>query len=156
MKKKCSAYMSEEISRFVDNELPQDIQDAVARHLCLCRECSRLVEQYRALGLGFDHHATQKIHPLGADTLKKTIPHPIKASRTPPWAHIFGFLGKNIYLKLASIAAILIISLIPFQRGMFDPSGPSAIVKSVDTDVASVMIIETQKEKHTIIWFSET
>ena len=64
--------------------------------------------------------------------------------------------GKNIYLKLVSLAAVVMIGLFPFDEDLLqNPSGPSAIVNSVDTEYASVMIIETQKEKHTIIWFSE-
>lgn len=69
---------------------------------------------------------------------------------------ISGLFGKNIYLKLASILAVLMIGLFPFDEDLLQgPSGPSAIVNSLDTEYASVMIIETQIEKHTIIWFLE-
>ncbi len=73
-----------------------------------------------------------------------------------PWGNIFGFSKKYILVKLTSIAMISLISLFILQKALFTPTGPSAIVKYVDTDYSSVMIIETQKEQHTIIWFNET
>jgi anti-sigma factor RsiW len=155
MEKTCTRYRPEQISRFVDHELAKDIQDEVARHLVSCPDCRSLVDRYTALDREFNHLAEHEILKFDPDQVKQRMGSALEDSR-PPGIRVLKFFNKNIYLKLASIAAILIISLIPFRGALFDPSGPSAIVKSVDSDVASIMIFETQKEQHTIIWFSET
>lgn len=72
----------------------------------------------------------------------------------------------KISLQLASLAAIILISvtvmktifsLPPNRTPAMMPSNdnPSAIVTSVDGDVASVMILETKERRHTIIWYQE-
>jgi len=156
MKKQCTKYTLEEISRFIDNELPQDQHAALAKHHVHCPYCNQIVEQYQSITDVYKEHLNRI--PLEIDTLKikEKFGQTLKNSKKKSKGSMFGFFGKYIYLKLASITAIVMIGLYTFQGGFFDPSGPSAIVKSVDTDFASVMIIETQKEKHTIIWFSET
>lgn len=154
MGKKCKAYTSEDISRFVDNELPHNLYHTLAQHLNHCPDCSRITEEYKTLSAVFRDHAHQEILKINPGKLKQKLAHTLQNSEKKSLGNIFGFFGRNMYLKLASIAAILMISLYTFQGD--HPTGPSAIVKSVDTNFASVMIIETQKEKHTIIWFSET
>lgn len=156
MKKTCSEYTSSEISRFVDNELAQDLQKELAIHLGHCRECSRLFRQYTAISAQFSDHADEAVSKIDSARLKQNLEHLFQKPAKPSPGNSFGFSGKNIYLKLASIAAILMISIFTLQGKFSEPPGPSAIVKSIDTDFSSVMIIETQKEKHTIIWFSET
>ena len=156
MKKPCSKYSSEDINRFVDNELPRDRYHELARHLHHCSDCSLLIEQYESISIVFSDHADQQKLKIDPARLKQRFDRILQNSQKKSLKNAFGFFGRNIYLKLASITAILMISLFTFQGGLFDPAGPSAIVKSVDTEFASVMIIETQKEKHTIIWFSET
>jgi len=154
MKKTCHKYTDEEISRFVDNELPRNRYHEMAQHCSHCADCRRIIEQYRSMSSVFNNHADQQILKVDASKLSRKVAQITQQSKQKKAGS--GFFGKNIYLKLASVAAILMISLFTMQNGLFGPSGPSAIVKSVDTEFASVMIIETQKEKHTIIWFSET
>ncbi|MCP3876358.1 MAG: zf-HC2 domain-containing protein [Desulfobacteraceae bacterium] len=156
MEKTCAKYTSEDLSRFVDNELPQDKYQTIEKHLSHCPHCSLLYDQYTSISTVFNNHVDQEILKIDPVKLKQNLDQTLKNSQKKSFGNIFEHFGKNIYLKLASIAAILMISLYTFQGGLFSPSGPSAIVKFVDTDFTSVMIIETQKEKHTIIWFSET
>ncbi len=154
MKKTCHKYTDEEISRFVDNELPQDRWNKIAEHGSHCAECRHMIEQYRSMSSVFSNHADQQILKVDASRLRQEVTRITQHSKQKRAGS--NFFGKNIYLKLASVAAIFMISLVTIQNGLFGPSGPSAIVKSVDTEFASVMIIETQKKHHTIIWFSET
>nr|NJM01306.1 zf-HC2 domain-containing protein [Desulfobacula sp.] len=156
MEKKCDLYTSEDISRFVDHELSFDQYRSCERHLLLCRDCSRLVDRYKAVSLAFSRHAHGE--KIGAHTpdFKHSLDKALKRSENNSLQNISGLFGKNIYLKLAGIAAVLMIGLFPFDGDLFqNPAGPSAIVNSVDAEDASVMIIETKNEKHTIIWFSE-
>jgi len=157
MKKSCNRYRPEDISLFVDTELPQSRYLEIEHHLHNCPDCNRLVEQYKTLSIMFKDHVEQKKLKINPDTLKQRLVPATPDLQKISLGNRSGFFGKNIYLKLASIAAILMISLFTFQKGIVgNATGPSAIVTSVDTDVSSVMIIETQKERHTIIWFSET
>ena len=72
---------------------------------------------------------------------------------------IQSFNTRKFYLQLGSVAAIIILSIstIYLQKkpALSLSDGPSAIVTSVDGDVSSVMILETQDKKHTIIWYKE-
>ncbi len=158
MTKTCEKYTSLEISCFVDNELAQDQYNTLEQHIDNCPDCKKLVDQYQSMSSVFINQADQVVSKIDKEKFKQKIPDKkvIKNSKKGSLGNIFGIFGNNIYLKLASITAILMISLYTFQGDLFAPSGPSAIVKSIDTDFASVMIFETQKEKHTIIWFSET
>ncbi|MFH2059017.1 MAG: hypothetical protein ABIJ59_08955 [Pseudomonadota bacterium] len=156
MKNKCTQYTSEQISQFVDNELARDLFQALDDHQKVCPDCRDLIHSYQTMSNLFSNHADQQILKINsnqsADKLKlvlnKTAPNFFESTGKR--------FGKNIYLKLASIVAIMVISLVAFQGRLVSPVGPSAIVESIDTDYASVMIIETEKQKHTIIWISET
>jgi hypothetical protein len=156
MKKSCSQYTPEDISMFVDNELARDKYQGLVQHLEQCSHCSSLVKNYKTLSAAFKNYTQSKIPEIDSARVKQKLDQAIQNSENKPLKNIFGLFGKNTYLKIASIAAILMITLFTFQNELFTPTGPSAIVKYVDTDFSSVMIIETQKEQHTIIWFSET
>lgn len=156
MEKKCNLYSSEDISRFVDHELSSDQCRSFEDHLLLCRDCSRLVDQYKTVSLAFSRHTHRKQKGAAALDFGHKLNNALSRSEERPLQNISGFFGKNIYLKLAGIAAVVMIGLFPFDGDLLqNPQGPSAIVNSVDTEDAVVMIIETQNEKHTIIWFSE-
>ncbi len=156
MKNSCGKYSSEEISRFVDNELPTQTYDAIQQHLSTCTECSAMVKNFSSLSDIFSHHAAARVAQMEKGTIAKHLHSTLQKKEKSTFGNHFEFLGKHMVLKVASLAIILMISLFAFQNTIFPPTGPSAIVKSVDTDFASVMIIETQKKKHTIIWFNET
>lgn len=157
MKKKCDLYTSEDISRFIDCELSSEQYRSFEHHLSHCRDCSEQIEQFQSLSFVFSRHTHRKTMGIEAENLEYKLEKALPASEKKSLGNFSGFFGKNIYLKLASIAAVIMIGFFPFDQDLLkDPSsGPSAIVNSVDTEYASVMIIETQKEKHTIIWFSE-
>ncbi len=157
MKNKCTLYASEDISRFIDGELSFDQCQSFEHHLSNCRDCSRIVDQYKSVSFAFSRHTgRQSMGSATAINLDPKLEKMVLKSEQKSSGNTSGLFGKNIYLKLASIMAVLMIGLFPFDEDLLkDPSGPSAIVNSVDAEYASVMIIETQTEKHTIIWFSE-
>lgn len=156
MKNQCNKFTQEQIGMFVDNELDQDLSHAIQEHQKNCPDCKALIEEYKGLSEMFSSHADQQVSLINPERLKQKLEHVANRKNNNSIWSPGTFLGKNIYLKLASIAAILVISLVAFTTRLSGPAGPSAIVNSVDADVASVMIIETEKQKHTIIWFSET
>lgn len=160
MAEPCKKYSSEQISRFVDRELSNETLKAIEDHQKTCTQCRDLIVSYQAFGKQFSDHADQKITAIDPEKIKAGL----ESKRTARPGLFKGWTRQNIYLKLASIVAIVGISLAVFQSipgTRLRPAGPealiepSAIVKSLDTDFSSVMIIETQKQKHTIIWYSE-
>ena len=153
MTKPCSQYTTEQISRFIDKELPDDQYQTLLRHQETCPACRECIETYTRAGQIFAAQVQGRVDALDPDALPDRLTPYFENNLSERQRPSGSWFGKNIYLKLASIVAILVIGTIAFQD---QPSGPSAIVKSIDTDYSSVMIIETQKEKHTIIWFSET
>ncbi len=155
MTKKCSQYTSEQISQFVDNELCEDLCQAIDHHQKDCQECQSLIQEYQTFSDQFTRHTDQQVNSIDSEQLNKNLAAILNRSSkksSSPFGRLF---GKNIYLKLASIVAILVVSLVGFQGRLIGPTGPSAIVESVDSESGSVMIFETEKQKHTIIWFSE-
>ncbi|MCP4670440.1 MAG: zf-HC2 domain-containing protein [Desulfobacula sp.] len=157
MKTKCRKYTPEDISRFVDNELVENQYKTMARHIEQCPHCSQLSKQYKALSTAFNNHVQGKQDlKVNKAFLEQKFDRTIHNHKKNSWKNIFGFSKKYIFIKIAGVAMISLISLFTFQKKMFTPTGPSAIIKYVDTNYSSVMIIETQKEQHTIIWFNET
>ncbi len=145
------------MSRFIDGELSSDQYQSIEHHLPLCADCSSLIDRYKAVSSAFSRHISkQSIGTATALYLKHKFEKITLNSGEKSSGTISGLFGKNIYLKLASIMAVLMIGFFPFDEDLLNNSpGPSAIVNSLDAEYTSVMIIETQEEKHTIIWFSE-
>ncbi|MFH2091123.1 MAG: hypothetical protein ABIJ31_02060 [Pseudomonadota bacterium] len=156
MKKNCTQYTSEQISQFIDKALPDTLFMTIDAHQKNCTDCRDLIKKYQAMSDLFSSHADHQVDKIDTHRLKKNL-EPVFGQSHEKYPGLSGKLfGKNIYLKLASIVAIVVISMVVFQGRLSEPTGPSAIVKSINTDFSSVMIIETQQHHHTIIWFSET
>ncbi len=157
MENKCDLYTSKDISQFIDGELSSEKYRSLEHHLPTCADCSRLIDGYKTVSIVFSRHADrQSMGNSAALSLKHKLDKSVLNSHEKPFEKISGLFGKNIYLKFACVAAVLMIGLFPFDEDLInDSSGPSAIVNSIDAEYTSVMIIETQEEKHTIIWFSE-
>ncbi len=156
MNKKCTQFSSEQISQYVDQELPFDLSREIFEHEKSCPLCRDLIRQYHTLSELFSDHTNRHAAAIDTETLDQSMGELHTGSLKKDMPSFGRLFGKNIYLKLASIVAIVMISLVAFQDHRTGAAGPSAIVKSINTDLSSVMIIETEKKKHTIIWFSET
>lgn len=140
--KRCSRYPGRFISRFMDNEVTADEHRAFLNHLDCCSTCRETLESYRAAGDLFRRHVSDQAAKIPL----------VRMPGTPAKARPFSPFGLG--LKLASVAAaalILVFAFFPEQQEL----APSAIVDSIDTDYASVLIIEAPDTGHTIIWFSQ-
>lgn len=170
MTKSCRKYTLETISMFIDMELPEAEFKALSAHIEQCEACAEQVKNLQQIATKFDHIATAEV-----DRLKKTrfnITAGQFASTLTFWnfGRIFKFMREHMSVKVASVAAIAIVTILAVFQGTEEIypkspgpgniaahlSGSSAIVTSVDTNYSSIMIFETKKEKHTIIWFSNT
>lgn len=153
MKHRCSEYTLEQISRFVDKELPPDSYQAMAGHCRDCSECKKTIKTLSQISTVFQAHVAQE-----SAAINNTMAEPAAPENLPPkgFTTVFGALGQHLFLKLGFITAVLVAGIFVYNTQFAPPQGPSAIVKYVDTEMPSVMIFETEKQKHTIIWISET
>lgn len=152
----CHQYTSEQISLFVDRELSHADMLTIEEHLKQCRQCREQAEQFKTMADIFSKHATRQVDDLEKRPIRESLQAEMasdgkKSQKVKDW-----LFGKNKILKLASIVAIMIFGWVGYQGQFTAPAGPSAIVQSLDTDYSSVMILETEKQKHTIIWYTET
>ena len=161
--KKCSKYTPETLSRFVDKALPPEIQTSLNRHLSTCPACQQTIKSYQDIDNQFIQHIQRHSRRVNNTALARELLVKIRKEeeRKPPDFSFFQTMinfikGKKIYLQIASFAAILLISTLFLQDQKVTFNSPSAIVNSIDGDMASVMILETPKQRHTIIWFKES
>ena len=173
MTEHCSKYTEKFISQYIDNELDSARSMEFSSHLGNCLGCTGKVNDFKRLGIVFNNHTATQVaqaQVAQAEVAQAEVAQAQVAQASSNMAKKFSNLGKHngffarffgsttdhLYIKLASLTAVAaLLILIVFQPPPPQVS-PSAIVKSLDTNASSVMIIETLKEKHTIIWFSET
>ena len=158
MKKACEIYDEKTIGKFVDNELSSEISKAISEHIETCPICENITAKYNHLSDIFAQNTSKQLDKIDTGLLGQNVLEQIKSKETDFLKKVFDYFSPKIYLKIASIVAIMVVSLIYFQEQPIRPLdviGPSAIVNSVDGNVSSVMIFETEKSKQTIIWFSE-
>jgi len=161
--KKCNTYTSETLSQFVDKALPPETQTSLEQHLTICPVCQQTVKRYQKIDkqvmLNIQRHSNRANTTSLAQELLVKI-RKKKETKRPVFSFFQNMIdvikGKKIYLQIASFAAILLMSILFLQDQKVTFHGPSAIVNSIDGDMASVMILETRKHRHTIIWFKES
>lgn len=154
MIQKCSKYTEKFISQFVDNEWGPTQTVEFSSHLDHCPDCAARVAKFQKLSIVFNSHAAAQVARLNASPMNMARPLNTDKLRGS-FSRLFQGLTHHLYIKLASLTAVAVLLIVAVFQGTH-PVGPSAIIKSLDTNASSVMIIETEKEKHTIIWFSET
>jgi anti-sigma factor RsiW len=161
--KKCNAYPPDKISRFMDKDLSKQEMAQLEKHLATCPTCRQLVNRYKRLGDGVIRMVHQQVPPMETAALEHALlkkirsETQIKRSLTSPFKRFMDFIqGKKFYLQMASFAAILLLSTLFLKDQEKVIRAPSAIVNSIDGNMASVMILETREQRHTIIWYKET
>ena len=156
-KHQCRHYDAKTLGLYLDGELkPGELQE-IENHLTTCSHCRSVVENLERLSQNFSQGVDQGISGLSNSLSGESILARIKAAKQPFWADLVDLMkARRNILQLASIAAILLASVIYYPGDTVLPTGPSAIVNSVDGEIASVMILETQATKHTIIWYTES
>ncbi len=154
MTQPCVTYTEEFISCFVDNELDQDQHDEFADHLNTCTSCAQVEASLRQLSREFNTHVQTQAVWIRTFQPPITLPAGLGRDQGRLPGLVNWFKG-SLTIKLASLCAAAILIFFSLYPDTEAPS-PSAIVKSVDTNGSSVMIIETPNTQHTIIWFSET
>ncbi|MCD4744137.1 MAG: zf-HC2 domain-containing protein [Desulfobacteraceae bacterium] len=156
MKKTCTTYDKKIISEFVDNELSSEENKKISEHIKTCPICKNISEEYIQMSNAFVQRTSIEVEKINTGSLGENVLKQIKRKENGFSKKVFDYFSPKLYLKIASLVAIMVVSLIYFQAQPVNIIGPSAIVNSVDGNASSIMILETEKSKHTIIWFSET
>lgn len=157
---KCKGYDNQTLGLYVDGELEQNVFQEIENHLKTCTNCRSVVKKYKKFSRIFKNQVESQTSGSFDNLSEERVFTLFKKSRQPFWQDLFNFISvkKNI-LQLASITAILLASMAYYQINTVDLmgelDGPSAIVNSVEGDMASVMILETHESNHTIIWYTE-
>jgi hypothetical protein len=158
MKRACKIYDEKTIGKFVDNELPNEKNNIISKHIETCPICDNIVSKYIHLSNIFVQNTSKQLDEIDTDLIGQHVLEQIKREEDGFLKKVFDYFSPKLYLKIASVVIIMVVSLIYFQGQpirQINVIGPSAIVNSVDGNISSVMILETEKSKHTIIWFSE-
>jgi len=156
MTQQCSRYTQKIIGQFVDNELAPDKTMELSSHIEHCQDCAGQAARLRKLSAVFNSHVTTQADKINFSP-RNMAATPIDHGKAHGFfVRFFGGITDHLYIKLASLGAVAALLILAVFQGAPPPVSPSAIVKSLDTNASSVMIIETLREKHTIIWFSET
>ncbi|THB74982.1 MAG: zf-HC2 domain-containing protein [Desulfobacteraceae bacterium] len=163
MKKQCQAYAPEVLSRFADNELDDVLYRQIQAHTDGCNQCRQVIDGYRQVSQAASHAIASKVSTFDTGGLGTAVIERVAPQKSGGFKKVFDYFSLKLYLKVASVAAVMVLGLAYFQdtplnmnmREFSELREPSAIVTSVDAR-SSVMIFETEKSKHTVIWFSET
>ena len=151
------------LSQFVDNALPPETRTSLELHLSTCPACQNTVKSYQNIDNRVIQNIQRHSHLVNNTALVQELVVKLKkekATEASDFSFFQGMIefikGKKIYLQMASFAAILLISMAFLQDQKVVFHSPSAIVNSIDGDIASVMILETREQHHTIIWYKES
>ena len=152
----CGKYSEQQISRYVDGELPRQQLVQIRQHLDTCPACQELAGQFRDVTQTFNELAEQPGMVIDPTRLYQTMEKPAETSGRLSIGRIFSRPARPFLAAAASIAALFFISVVALKNDTALPAGPSAIVTSIETEYTAVMILETPDSHHTIIWYSET
>jgi anti-sigma factor RsiW len=156
MTKKCCNYSEQEISRYIDGELPRHQLMQIRQHLDTCPACRDLAGQFRDVTHTFNEMAERPGMVIDPARLYPTRVTPADSSGRLNFGRFFNRPARPLLAAAASIAALFLISVYALKHDRLSPAGPSAIVTSIETEYTAVMILETPDNHHTIIWYSET
>ena len=142
------------LNRCVDGETSPEENRRVDRHLQGCSDCRLFVRRQAELARRLRREVAAAGRQVDFNRLERQI---VDAARRRPAA--WRQLPEALFSwKLVLSAAATAMLALFFFTSVFDPPaapGPSAIINSFTGRVSSVMILETPKSHHTVIWYSE-
>jgi len=145
------------INRFFDNELEPEERSRISRHIDECLSCRKYLEDLKAMSLHVKGHIEEEVSDTlsaQASRIETGVLDAMRGAELPRWNRIKDrFLSKPV---LIPATAIVFLALIVFTV-LRPPTTviPSAIITSISSDTASVIIMETPQTGHTIVWFTE-
>ncbi len=102
----CAEFQSD-ISRLLDNELPDERQVATFSHLTACASCREFFKSSRFIRRHLDD---LPVYPTDLDIRIQTAAarHRRTAAHPPSHSHRRAFLGRSVRVPLPAVAAILL------------------------------------------------
>jgi anti-sigma factor RsiW len=145
----------EALSRFLDEELGPEEHGRINEHLKYCPFCQKALRANQSISACLRAGLEGAFSHADAEEFEDRLLDRIQKKGIPRWTQVSSLImSKKFYVPAAAVATALML-LFSVARGPAPEPGPSAIINSFKGDVASVMILETQKSHQTILWFSE-
>ncbi len=143
------------LSRFLDRELEPDEYAEINSHIQNCPRCQKILQENQFISSLLRTGLERKGHEVNFQEMEDKVMAKIEKWGTP-WQSRFEefFVSKRFYIPAATVIAVLLVVFSFLGRPISTP-GPSAIIKSFQGSVGSVMILETPKSHQTILWFNE-
>jgi|GEM_PF-485236 len=154
------------LSRFTDGEVSDRERRIVTAHLEKCSDCRRALAEHRRFSSLLQSGVEKGVAEIDFQEVETRLQtyrrgeRKIRAGGPPvrrlPLLPAGLFSSKRMYVPaLAAAAAVALFVLTLFGRPAPE-TRPSAIVKSFQGPVQSVMILQTPESHETILWFSES
>ena len=143
MESACKTYDGKIISKFIDKELDSEKTETISKHIETCPICNTIAAKYNHLSDVFVKSTSKQIDTIDSDLIGQNVLKRIKRKENDYFQKVFDYFSPKLYLKIASVVAIVFVSFIYFQERIIKPVdliGPSAIVNSVDGNVSSVFL----------------
>jgi len=157
MKKEKNMCDPARLSRFLDRELEPDEYAAINSHIQNCPRCQKILQGNQCISSLLRAGLERKSHEVNLQEMEDKVMAKIKNDKGgTPWQSRLEeyFMFKRFYIPAATVIAVLLVVFSFLGRPISTP-GPSAIIKSFQGSVGSVMILETPKSRQTILWFNE-
>ena len=140
---------------FFDRELASDEYARIRGHLERCEPCQREFRDNQFISTFVKICVEEALSRVNLQELEERVVSRIRTKRDPWWIQLKNLcLSKRFYVPAAAMAAIVIM-FFHLATTRTPASGPSAIINSLQGNFASVMILETQKSRQTILWIHE-
>jgi anti-sigma factor RsiW len=143
------------LSRFTDDELESGEQIRIREHVVHCPSCRRDLYDHRTISALFTAGVKRELLEARFEKVEESVLSLIQKKSMPWWVDAWkSLLSRKFYVPAAAAAAVLLFLLLPAGPKPH-ASGPSAVVSYLGGEVESVMILETERSRRTIVWFSE-
>jgi hypothetical protein len=143
------------LGRFFDRELEADESVGISGHIEDCHACKEEFRDNQFISALFRAGVEEELSRANLQEVEERLVALIRTKKGPWWVQLKDLcLSKKLYMPAAAVAAMLLIFLL-VARTPTPASGPSAIIDSLQGNFASVMILETEKSRQTILWIHE-
>lgn len=144
------------LGRFFDRELEADASVAISGHIEHCHSCKEEMQSNQLVSSLLKAGVEDELSRANFQEVEERVLVLIRAKKGPWWVQFKDLCSsKKLYVSAAAMTAALIM-FVHVLKAPTSTSGPSAIIDSLQGNFASVVILETQKSRQTILWIHET
>jgi hypothetical protein len=143
------------LNRFFDEELGPDEYAPMIHHLKSCPSCQKAFRDNQSVSSLLKAGVDGALAHVSLEELEEAAVALIHRKGAPWWMRLGNLLVSRKFYVSATAMATGLVLFFALVRGPAPVPGPSALINSFEGDVASVMILETQRSHQTVLWFSE-